>query len=61
MNNFLNEYFGFHFELNNFLAGFKEKMNIHNVSARAIPELSVEISFTLYSLINLSGQPNRSA
>ena len=39
MNNFLNVYFGFYFELNielnHFLARFNEKMNIQNVSARA--------------------------
>ena len=39
MNNFLNEYFGFYFELNielnHFLARFNEKMNIQNVSTRA--------------------------
>ena len=39
MNNFLNKYFGFYFELNielnHFLARFNEKMNIQNVSARA--------------------------
>ena len=39
MNIFLNEYFGFYFELNielnHFLARFNEKMNIQNVSARA--------------------------
>ena len=42
MNNFLNEYFGFYFELNielnHFLARFNEKMNIQNVSARATLE-----------------------
>ena len=40
MNDFLNEYFELYFELsfevNNFLAWFNEKMNIQNVSARAI-------------------------
>ena len=39
MNIFLNEYFGFcfelNFELNHFLARFNEKMNFKNVSARA--------------------------
>ena len=39
MNNFLNEYFAFGFELNielnPFLARFNEKINIQNVSARA--------------------------
>ena len=39
MNNFLNEYFGFYFELNielnHLLARFNEKMNIQNVLARA--------------------------
>ena len=33
MNNLLNEYFGFNFELNNFLARFNLKMNNQNVSA----------------------------
>ena len=40
MNNSLNEYFGFYFELNielnHFFARFNEKMNIQNVSVRAI-------------------------
>ena len=40
MNIFLNEYFGFcfelNFELNHFWAKFNEKMNFHNVSNRAI-------------------------
>ena len=39
MNDLLNEYVGFYFELNielnHFLARFNEKMNIQNVSARA--------------------------
>ena len=39
MNIFLNEYFGFcfelNFELNHFLARFNEKMNFQNVSPRA--------------------------
>ena len=39
MNIFLNEYFGFcfelNFELNHFLARFNEKMNFQNVSNRA--------------------------
>ena len=39
MNIFLNEYFGFcfelNFELNHFLAKFNEKMNFQNVSNRA--------------------------
>ena len=39
MNIFLNEYFGFcfelNFELNHFLARFNEKMNFQNVSYRA--------------------------
>ena len=39
MNNFLNEYFGFcfelNFELNHFSAQFNEKMNFQNVSPRA--------------------------
>ena len=40
MNNFLNEYFGFcfelNFELNHFWAKFNEKMNFQNVSNRAM-------------------------
>ena len=36
MNIFLNEYFGFCFELNHFSARFNEKMNFQNVSYRAI-------------------------
>ena len=40
MNIFLNEYFGFcfelNFELNHFWAKFNEKMNFQNVSNRAI-------------------------
>ena len=35
MNIFLNEYFGFCFELNHFSARFNEKMNFQNVSNRA--------------------------
>ena len=35
MNIFLNEYFGFCFELNHFWAKFNEKMNFQNVSNRA--------------------------
>ena len=41
MNIFLNEYFGFcfelNFELNHFSARFNEKMNFQNVSYRATP------------------------
>ena len=36
MNIFLNEYFGFCFELNHFSARFNEKMNFQNLSNRAI-------------------------
>ena len=42
MNIFLNEYFGFcfelNFELNHFSARFNEKMNFQNISNRAIHE-----------------------
>ena len=51
MNNFLNEYFGFYFELNielnHFLARFNEKMNIQNVSTRAKRGLPIPESRTL--------------
>ena len=35
MNIFLNDHFGFCFELNHFSARFNEKMNFQNVSPRA--------------------------
>ena len=45
MNIFLNEYFGFcfelNFELNHFLARFNEKMNFQNVSYRAIIKMII--------------------
>ena len=45
MNIFLNEYFGFcfelNFELNQFQAKFNEKMNFQNVSNRAMDEAMI--------------------
>ena len=47
MNIFLNEYFGFcfelNFELNHFSARFNEKMNFQNVSYRAILESLLDL------------------
>ena len=49
MNIFLNEYFGFWFELNHFSARFNEKMNFQNVSPtpRSRRNLTVCLTFTL--------------
>ena len=40
MNIFMNEYYGFCFELNHFWARLNEKMNFQNVSPRAISALA---------------------
>ena len=54
MNIFLNEYFGFcfelNFELNYFYAKFNEKMNFQNVSNRASRALRIEILFEVSSV-----------
>ena len=55
MNIFLNEYFGFcfelNFELNHFSARFNEKMNFQNISNRAI--MYSEFESNLY-MINMN-------
>ena len=48
MNIFLNEYFGFCFELNHFQAKFNEKINFQNVSPRAIYGAVLSSSLNLF-------------